>query len=148
MRWNIETNPEHDTYEQTTHLAAQAVWYFIEGFSQRKKEKPSQNNPDFKVFMVNHRDMEHALTFYRSLITGRWWMEVPEIKREKQLLVACSQEEYQQACNQEIPEMWWKAFQRVIPESAGCLKVPKGSLRHMLPSGCFRIFMIPELGFE
>jgi arginase family enzyme len=108
-----ETNPEHDTYEQTTHLAAQAVWYFIEGFSQRKKEKPSQNNPDFKVFMVNHRDMEHALTFYRSLITGRWWMEVPEIKTEKQLLVACSQEEYQQACNHEIPEMWWKAFQRI-----------------------------------
>ena len=109
----FETNPEYDVHDQTSRLAAQAIWYFTEGFSQRKKEKPAQNNPDFKVFMVNHRDMEHALTFYKSLVTGRWWMEIPEVKTGKQVLVACSQEEYQQACNHDIPEMWWRAFQRI-----------------------------------
>jgi len=108
-----ETNPDYDVHDQTSQLAAQAIWYFTEGFAQRKKERPAQNNPDFKVFMVNHRDMEHALTFYKSLVTGRWWMEIPEIKSGKQILVACSQEEYQQACNHDIPEMWWKAFQRI-----------------------------------
>jgi arginase family enzyme len=108
-----ETNPEFDRHDQTVHLAAQAIWYFAEGFSQRKKEKPAQHHPDFKVFMVNHRDMEHALTFYKSLVTGRWWMEIPEIRTGKAVLVACSQEEYQQACNHDIPEMWWKAFQRI-----------------------------------
>ena len=109
----FETNPECDNHDQTSQLAAQAIWYFIEGFSQRKREKPAQNHPDFKVFMVNHRDMEHALTFYKSLVTGRWWMEIPELKTGKQVFVACSQEEYQQACNHDIPEMWWKAFQRI-----------------------------------
>lgn len=109
----FETNPQYDSHDQTTHLAAQAAWYFIEGFSQRKKERPVQNSPDFKVFLVNHRDMEHTLTFYKSLVTGRWWMEIPVIKTGDPLLVACSQEEYQQACNHEIPEMWWKAFQRI-----------------------------------
>jgi arginase family enzyme len=108
-----EINPDYDIHDQTSHMAAQAIWYFIEGFSQRKKEKPAQNNPDFKVFMVNHRDMEHTLTFYKSLVTGRWWMEIPEIKTGGQVLVACSQEEYQQACNHDIPEMWWRAFQRI-----------------------------------
>jgi formiminoglutamase len=109
----FEVNGEYDRNNQTTQLAAQAIWYFIEGFSQRRKEKPVQNHPDFKVFMVNHQDMEHALVFYKSLITGRWWMEIPEMKNGGQVLVACSQEEYQQACNHEIPEMWWKAFQRI-----------------------------------
>ncbi len=109
----FETNPQYDSHDQTTHLAAQAAWHFIEGFSQRKKERPVQNSPDFKVYMVNHRDMEHTLTFYKSLVTGRWWMEIPVIKTGDPLLVACSQEEYQQACNHEIPEMWWKAFQRI-----------------------------------
>lgn len=108
-----EVNGKFDTNDQTSHLAAQAIWYFIEGFSQRKKEKPAQNHADFKVFMVNHRDMEHALTFYKSLVTGRWWMEIPEMKTGGQVVVACSQEEYQQACNHDIPEMWWKAFQRI-----------------------------------
>jgi formiminoglutamase len=108
-----ETNPGFDVHDQTSQLAAQAIWYFTEGFSQRKKERPAQNNPDFKVFMVNHQDMEHALTFYKSLVTGRWWMEIPEMKTGKQILVACSQEEYQQACDHDIPEMWWKAFQRI-----------------------------------
>jgi arginase family enzyme len=108
-----EVNGRYDHNDQTAHLAAQAIWYFIEGYGQRKKEKPSQSHSDFKVFMVNHRDMEYALTFYKSLITGRWWMEIPEMKSGGQILVACSQEEYQQACNHDIPDMWWKAFQRI-----------------------------------
>jgi formiminoglutamase len=109
----FETNPGFDSNDQTAHLAAQAIWYFIEGFSMRKKERPAQNQKDFKEFVVNHSDMEHSLTFYKSLVTGRWWMEVPEMESGNKILVACSQEDYQQACNHEIPEMWWKAFQRI-----------------------------------
>jgi hypothetical protein len=109
----FEVNPEYDNHDQTAHLAAQAIWYFIEGFTQRKREIPSQTNTDFKVFMVNHQDMEHALTFYKSQVTGRWWMEVPVIKTGKQMIVSCSGEEYQQACNHDIPELWWKAFQKL-----------------------------------
>ncbi len=109
----FEVNPAYDTHDQTSHLAAQAVWYFMEGVSQRKREIPSQNNTDFKVFMVNHQDMEHALTFYKSQVTGRWWMEVPDLKTGKQMIVSCSGDEYQQACNHDIPELWWKAFQKI-----------------------------------
>jgi formiminoglutamase len=109
----FEVNPEYDNHDQTAHLSAQAVWYFMEGFSQRKREIPSQTNTDFKVFMVNHQDMEHALTFYKSLVTGRWWMEIPVMKTGNKVIVACSDEEYKQACNHDIPELWWKAFQKV-----------------------------------
>jgi hypothetical protein len=40
-------------------------------------------------------------------------MEVPVIKTGKQMIVSCSGEEYQQACNHDIPELWWKAFQKL-----------------------------------
>jgi formiminoglutamase len=109
----FEVNPAFDRNDQTSHLAAQTAWYFMEGFAQRKREMPSATNSDFKVFMVNHHDMEHALTFYKSQVTGRWWMEVPVIKSGKPVIVSCSVEEYQQACNHEIPELWWKAFQKI-----------------------------------
>jgi arginase family enzyme len=108
----FEMNPQDDIQGQTAHLAAQTLWHFIDGFSQRRKEKPGQN-PDFKVYMVNHRDMEHTLTFYKSLVTDRWWMEVPDLKNGIPIMIACSVEEYQQACNHDIPELWWKAFQRI-----------------------------------
>jgi arginase family enzyme len=109
----FEVNSKYDHNNQTVQLASQAIWYFIEGFSQRRKERPAQNHSDFKVFLVNHSDMEHALTFYKSQVTGRWWMEIPDMKTGEQILVACSQDEYQQALNHDIPEMWWKAFQRI-----------------------------------
>jgi formiminoglutamase len=109
----FEVNPEFDNHDQTSHLAAQSAWYFMEGYTQRKREIPSQTNTDFKVFMVNHQDMEHALTFYKSQVTGRWWMEVPVIKTGRQVIVSCSGDEYQQACNHDIPELWWKAFQKI-----------------------------------
>jgi len=109
----FEINPAFDHQGQTAHLAAQMVWYFTEGFMQRRTETPSSGNPDFKVFIVNHEDMEHELTFYKSQVTNRWWMEVPEIKSGKAYTIACTQDEYQQASNHDIPDLWWRTFQRI-----------------------------------
>jgi arginase family enzyme len=109
----FEINPAFDHQGQTAHLAAQMVWHFMEGFMQRRTETPSSGSPDFKVFIVNHEDMEHELTFYRSLVTNRWWMEVPEIKTGKAYTIACTQDEYQQASNHDIPDLWWRTFQRI-----------------------------------
>jgi formiminoglutamase len=108
-----EVNPRFDHHNQTAHLAAQMIWYFIEGFSQRRIEIPSAKNNDFKVFIINHEDMEHELTFYKSQITNRWWMEVPEINSGKTHMIACTQEDYHQASNHDIPELWWRTFQRI-----------------------------------
>ncbi len=109
----FEVNPSLDHNGQTTHLAAQMIWYFMEGFSQRKIENPASGNKDFKVFIINHEDMEHELTFYKSQVTNRWWMDVPDVKTGKSYPVACTQDEYQQASNHDIPELWWRTFQRI-----------------------------------
>lgn len=109
----FEYNPSFDFNNQSAHLNAQIIWHFIEGYAQRKEEKPAQNNADFKVFVVSHQDMEHELVFYKSLTTNRWWMEVPGINEGKSVVIACTAEDYQLACRHEIPDLWWKIFQRI-----------------------------------
>ncbi len=108
-----EINPKFDINNQTAHLAAQIIWYFIDGYSMRKSENRIGENKDYKVFFVSHENMEHDLTFYKSSKTERWWMEVPSIKSGKNIYIACSQEDYEQACNHDIPDRWWKSFQKI-----------------------------------
>jgi formiminoglutamase len=110
----FEVNPVLDINDLTSHLAAQMVWHFIEGFSMRKIESPSLESKDFKVFIISHDDMEHDITFLKSSKTDRWWMEVPVIKAGRKIMIACSQEDYQQACNHDIPDLWWKSFRKLI----------------------------------
>jgi formiminoglutamase len=109
----FEVNPKFDTNDLTSHVAAQMIWYFIEGFSVRKSEYPKSESNEFKVFIISHEDMEHDITFLKSNKTGRWWMEVPVVKAGRRIMVACSQEDYQQACNHDIPDLWWKSFRKL-----------------------------------
>ena len=104
-------NPRYDRNFQTVHLAAQALWYFIEGFLNRMKETPKKGMTNFKKFIVKPDGVNDKIVFYRSLKSNRWWMEV-EMKESKQI-IACSYKDYIDACNNEIPERYWKSFQKL-----------------------------------
>jgi formiminoglutamase len=108
-----DLNPVNETGKQTSDLAAQIIWYFIDGYNVRKIENPLSGGKDFKVFIVSHKDMEYEITFYKSLVTNRWWMEIPKANSVNPVVIACSHEDYQQACNHEIPDLWWKSYQRI-----------------------------------
>jgi len=107
--------PAADIHEQTSHLAAQMIWYFIEGVSQRKYEEPSGKSTLFKKFIVSFTGKDREVVFYKSLESERWWFEVPIISntRQKKILISCSHEDYLSACNQEIPDRWLKAFRKL-----------------------------------
>ncbi len=106
-----EINPEFDLNNQTSHLAAQAIWYFIDGYSQRKVEKPDDSE-NFMKYIVNHDSIGHDLVFYKSEETSRWWLEIPSIKKKK-YLISCSYDDYLLAGNQEIPNKWWRTYQKI-----------------------------------
>lgn len=113
-----EYNPAYDREEQTAHLIAQMIWYFIDGFYARKKDFPLDNKKDFYLYRVNLEDNKE-IVFYKSKKSERWWMEVPcqgEMKEkfERHHIVPCSYTDYQTACNQEIPERWWQIYQKLI----------------------------------
>jgi len=109
----FEINPKYDVLNQTSSLAAQIIWYFLDGYSCRNPEYPDSENKNFKTFIVGHSDLDYEMTFYKSLISERWWMEVPNPKNKKSVMVSCSYSDYQKACAQEVPDLWWKSFQKL-----------------------------------
>lgn len=98
-------------------LITQMLWYFIEGFCFRSNEYPFGTKENYIKYIVLIEDEE--LVFYKSNITGRWWIEIPFLthvnnKLKRNTLLPCMHEDYLAACEQEIPERWWKAQRRNI----------------------------------
>ena len=111
-----EVNPIVDSDEQTVHLMAQAIWYFIDGFYNRKKDFPLKDKTDYLKYRVNIQNNKYEIVFYKSKKSDRWWMEVPcptaMDKYERHHLVPCSYNDYQAACREEMPDRWWQAYQK------------------------------------
>lgn len=93
-------------------LIAQLIWYFIEGVNYRMNERLENRETDFLHYSVPVDD--ELLSFYKSTFSERWWIEIPFIKGvnnklKRNTLLPCTEEDYINACNQEIPERWYKA---------------------------------------
>ena len=98
--------------KEETVLIAQIIWYFIEGVNYRSNEYPFGTKENYLKYIVPLESEE--LVFYKSNKTGRWWIEInffagQHNKLKKNTLLSCSHYEYLAACNNEIPERWWKA---------------------------------------
>ena len=103
-------NHNNTVYESA--MISQIIWYFIEGFHYRSKEYPFGSRTNYLKYIVPLEDEE--LIFYKSDKTDRWWIEIPfesngHNKLKRNTLLPCSYDEYLCACNQELPERWWKA---------------------------------------
>jgi len=114
-----ELNPEEDNNGQTAHSVAQMIWYFIDGVNYRKKDFPVGTRKNYLKYMVNIQDGKNEVVFYKSDKSERWWMDVPypshkKIKYERHLLIPCSYDDYQTACNNEVPDRWWQTFQKLL----------------------------------
>ena len=102
----------------TDHLVAQIIWYFIDGVSQRKGDFPIGSKKDYFKFSVNLDDFKDEIIFYKSDKSERWWMEVPyppqeHMKYERHHLVPCDKNDYEKAMKNEIPDLWWKTYQKL-----------------------------------
>jgi hypothetical protein len=91
------------------------IWYFLEGHNYSTREFPSDNDPNFTKYIVPC-DSEQ-LHFYKSALTERWWVEVPNLlsahtKSDTPALLPCTEQDYLDACDQNIPERWFKAYKK------------------------------------
>ena len=114
-----EYNPVFDTREQTAMLIAQAIWYFLEGYSQRKDDYPARAREQYVKFHVKMQDHKEEIIFYKSKKSERWWMEVPVetdlmTKYERHYMVPCSYRDYQDAMDNNIPDRWWQVYQKMM----------------------------------
>jgi arginase family enzyme len=113
-----ELNPVIDHNGTTSELAAQMIWCFVDGFYNRKKDFPFSDTSSYTRFRVFLKDHKHEIIFFKSNRSDRWWMEVPypnsqKIRFERHALVPCTYDDYQQACEEEMPDKWWQTFQKL-----------------------------------
>ena len=114
-----EYNPLHDKNESTALLIAEMIWYFIEGFYQRKGDFPHQDKKDYLKYIVPVDNLVDEIVFYKSQKSGRWWMEVPLSKPEhkryqRHFMVPCSYKDYEIAVQRDIPDRWWQVYQKLM----------------------------------
>lgn len=112
-----EFNPAYDSNGQTAMLLAQMIWYFVDGFYHRRKDFPLQPKSQYLIYRASLKDNTHELVFVKSKKTDRWWMQVPypvgTSKNERYHLVPCRYEDYQIAVSGDMPDLWWRTYQKL-----------------------------------
>ena len=107
---------EKDRANQSSQLVAQMVWYFLDGFYNRKHDFPKSTD-NLVEYIVDQKDLDHQIIFWKSTKSGRWWMQVPTKSRkkfERHLLIPCSHQDYVTASQGELPERLINAYQRFL----------------------------------
>lgn len=111
-----EYNPRHDDgQKKTAAVVATMVWYFIEGFYHRKNESNFRSN-DFLKYTVSMPVEPEVITFYKSKLTEKWWMEVAVPQTQLYLrnrVVPCSYSDYQTATLGELPERYLQTLAKL-----------------------------------
>jgi formiminoglutamase len=109
----FDYKPDTDSQLITAKLAAQIIWYFLEGFSSAVFEEPDATPENFTKYHIHLDQPDQNIAFYKSNLTNRWWMEVSNSRQNRNVMLSCSQADYDLACRQEIPERWWRMIKRL-----------------------------------
>lgn len=114
----FEYNPLFDTKNVTADLIAQMIWYFIEGFMNRKNDYPTADSRDFARYYVKISGSDDII-FLRNKQNDRWWMDLSfdrsdRKKYERHHYIPCSKEDYDRAMREEIPDRWWQFYQKLM----------------------------------
>ena len=107
----FELFPDNDSNEITSKLASEMIWYFFEGYNQRKTEVKSYEE-NRTVYRVEIDQLEKPLVFYHDSQTEKWWFEIQPLTGKK-LILACSEKDYLTASANEIPDMWLNYIQKM-----------------------------------
>lgn len=105
---------ERDMNELSAQAVAQMLWYFLDGFYHRQNDYPLSTD-GLVEYIVDVKNLDFQLVFWKSKKTGRWWIQVP-VKTTKRLqrhrLIPCSYNDYRKACQDELPDRLFNAFRR------------------------------------
>ncbi len=89
-------NTEADQSGLMANALAQMIWYMLEGSTLR--EDPAKSI--LTQYVVQSKDNEHTLLFYKSELSGRWWVE-----NKDGVKVPCSYMDYRKSCEEDYSEL-------------------------------------------
>jgi len=107
-------SPSYDSTTSGAMMAAQISWYYINGISKRLDEEPTDEATNFEHYNISVEGLDEPISFLQHPVSQRWWMEAPtEDCTFYPVRIPCSKKDYDKACENEIPERWWKYFDRI-----------------------------------
>jgi hypothetical protein len=93
------------------------IWYFIDGYYNRKKDFPLNPKSQYLIYKTSLKHEDHEVIFVKSKKSDRWWMQVPYPSggsaNERFHLVPCRYDDYQTAVSGEMPDLWWRTYQKL-----------------------------------
>ncbi len=99
-------NYKQDVSDLTAKQISHMLWYLMDGIQKGKNEAPLEQREYYNEFRLMFADFETM--FLQSKKTQRWWMQLPD-----KTFVACSGKDYATALNNDIPERWLRAAERL-----------------------------------
>ncbi len=79
---------------------AQMIWYLLEGSMLREDPEKSR----LTQYFVQAKDQEQPILFYKSEVSGRWWIESKSGRK-----IACSFKDYRRACEDDYTDIILKS---------------------------------------
>ena len=104
----FEIDSEKDINNQTSRLISQIIWYFLEGFSLRIGDFPTAKtiSKNFKKYVVPLDEEDFQFIFYKSKLSGRWWISSAassESTPKREIILPCSYTDYLDSVSGKIP---------------------------------------------
>ena len=92
---------------------AQIIWYFLDGFNNKKGDFPV-NFDGMIEYLVEVKEHQEILTFWKSNRSGRWWVQIEKAKALDEninlRLIPVSYQDYLDACEGELSNRVLKAL--------------------------------------
>ena len=112
-----EYDPTMDYGNQTSQLISHILWYFVEGFLNRQQDDRFRDKEAYRQYSIAVSGALDEMVFYCSRKTGRWWVLVPIISKDKNVTrnyyLPCSKRDYDLACEDRISDRWWRAYHKL-----------------------------------
>lgn len=109
-------DPAHDIRSQSAQLTAQILWYFIDGYYNRKGDHPTLHK-EFLKYRCALEDNSPDIIFFKSKRTDRWWMQIPNPRSlgntDNHVVIPCTYTDYQTATKGDMPDRFWQALQKL-----------------------------------
>ena len=106
--YNYDSDHDSDD-KKTAFVLSTMIWYFIEGYYHRKRDKNFISN-DYLKYDVHLGGDPETIRFYKSKKSEKWWMEVPNPEGKgifnRNRMIACNYKDYEQAQSGNIPDRW------------------------------------------
>ena len=99
---------KNDPYGMIESNIANLLWYIDEGLNMRNIELPLESEENLH-FSIVPEDYDLELEFVKSGESGRWWVKVQS--EEDDIYLPCTQNDYDQACQNIITDRVLKAVE-------------------------------------